>query len=87
MPSRTVSLERSAYERLRLAKRPGESFSEVVVRLLGNATPSFSRLAGALSRADAESVREGVREMRALELGAEQARLTSARRRPRGRHA
>ena len=32
MPSRTITLELDAYERLRAAKRAGESFSEVVRR-------------------------------------------------------
>lgn len=35
MASRTISLELSAYERLKAAKRPGESFSDVIHRLLG----------------------------------------------------
>lgn len=32
MPSKTISLRMEAYERLRRAKRDGESFSDVVMR-------------------------------------------------------
>ncbi len=32
MPTKTITLELDAYEKLRLAKRAGESFTEVVRR-------------------------------------------------------
>ncbi len=87
MASRTVSLEASAYERLRLAKREGESFTDTINRILKDSQPSFSRLAGVLSREDARRVRSGIQQMRELERRAEAARLTQSRRRRRGRHA
>jgi len=34
MPTRTITLELDAYERLRSSKRPGESFSQVVRRAI-----------------------------------------------------
>ncbi len=83
VPSRTVSLEKSAYERLRAAKRPGESFSQTVVRILEPSRPSFSKLAGILSAKDARLVKRAVAEMREQERGAEDAtsaRLTGVRR-------
>ncbi len=83
--SRTVSLEKSAYERFRLAKRPGESFTDTINRLLADSQPSFGRLAGVLSREDARLVREGIQEMRALELRAERARFGRSRKTVRGR--
>lgn len=87
MASRTVSLEASAYERLRLAKREGESFTDTINRILKDSQPSFSRLAGVLSREDARLVRSGIQHMRELERRAEGARLTQNRRGRRGRHA
>ena len=87
MTSRTVSLEASAYERLRLAKREGESFTDTINRILKDSQPSFSRLAGVLSREDARLVRSGIQRMRELERRAEADRLTQYPRSRRGRHA
>lgn len=75
MPSRTVSLEKSAYERLRAAKRPGESFSVTVNRLLEGSRPTFRSLAGFLSAKEARAVREAVGRMRDLEAVAERERV------------
>jgi predicted CopG family antitoxin len=77
MVSRTVSLELAAYERLRAAKRPGESFSQTVNRLLKDSRPSFRVLAGALDDIGASEVRRAVREMRASEAPSERARFSS----------
>jgi len=73
--SRTVSLERSAYERLRAAKRPGESFTVLVNRLLEGSQPSFRSLAGVLSKEDARAVREAIKRMRKAEGRSESERL------------
>lgn len=86
MSSRTVSLEQGAYERLRLAKRPGESFTDAVNRILAESRPSFSRLAGVLSRQEASAVRGSIRLMRELEAAPEKARYAKFRRLGRGRH-
>ena len=71
MASRTVSLEDSAYQRLKAEKQPGESFSEVLNRILGGPRPSFTDLAGLMSNRDAERVRVAIREMRNAEGRAE----------------
>src|SRR5207302_5512702 len=41
MGTKTISLEDSAYSRLKAVKRPGESFSDAVNRVLGANEPSF----------------------------------------------
>jgi predicted CopG family antitoxin len=75
MSSKTVSLESAAYERLRAAKAPGESFSETVNRILSQSKPSMRTLAGFLSPSDARRVKAALRRMRALETPAEGAQL------------
>lgn len=78
-----MSLEESAYDRLKAAKAPDESFSELVHRILADPKPSFRQLAGSLSSAEAEEVRAAVRRMRDLEAPAE-VRRTNAWRKRRG---
>lgn len=82
-----MSLESSAYERLRAAKRPGESFSMVVNRILEGTRPSFHVLAGVLTNADAVAVRKTVAVMREREAVAERSRLKSVAGGRRGRIA
>ena len=79
MPSKTVSLEESAYERLKAAKAPDESFSEAVHRILADSRPSFRRLAGVITPTEAEGVRSAVRQMRAQEARAEERHLNAWR--------
>lgn len=75
MVSRTVSLENSAYEKLRAAKLPGESFSETVNRLVASSAPTFRVLAGFLTASEADAVRKSIQRMRGLEAPAERQRL------------
>jgi predicted CopG family antitoxin len=79
-----VSLEASAYERLKSAKDPKESFSEAIHRLLSDSRPSFRQIAGILSSAEAEEISAAVRKMRAQELPSEKTRIKTWRKR-RGR--
>ncbi len=65
--SRTISLELSAYERLKAAKREGESFSDVVNRVLGD-NPSLTEFHGLLSKEAAEEVAETIAQMRREEI-------------------
>ncbi|MFQ5910554.1 MAG: antitoxin VapB family protein [Thermoplasmata archaeon] len=63
MVSKTISLEQSAYERLKAAKRDGESFSDVVHRLLGD-NPSLTEFHGLLAKKAAEEVAETLAQVR-----------------------
>lgn len=65
MASRTISLEGSAYERLAAAKRPGESFSDVVNRLTRTTEPSLLDLVGILPRETADDLKETILRHRA----------------------
>lgn len=69
--SRTISLEDSAYAKLRAAKRPGESFSDVVHRIVGDSGPSFSEFRGLLDRRAADRLASAVARMREEDLDAQ----------------
>lgn len=74
-----MSLESSAYERLKSAKAPGESFSETVNRILASSAPSIRSLAGFLSPSDADRVSATIERMRAQEAPSELARIAEWR--------
>lgn len=75
MSSHTVSLEKSAYERLKAARRPGESFSVTVNRLLEGTRPTFRTLAGFMTAKEGRALRETIARMRALETPSEEKHL------------
>jgi len=79
MGTKTISLEDSAYERLRAAKRPGESFSEVIRRILGGREPSFSDFRGLIDRRSARQLADAVARMREEDLQAQRSRTGSRR--------
>lgn len=64
MGTKTISLEDSAYAKLRAAKRPGESFSDVINRILGGREPSLLDLRGFLDRKSAGRLAEAIARMR-----------------------
>lgn len=74
MGSRTISLEDSAYDKLRAAKRPGESFSDAVHRLLGAREPSFSHFKGLLDPKSAEDLARAIERMRREDIEAQDRR-------------
>lgn len=75
-----MSLEDSAYERLKAAKKPGESFSVTINRILEGSRPSYRPLAGFLTRAEAKQVRRAIERMREAEAPAELLRMAEMRR-------
>ncbi|HUR67621.1 MAG TPA: antitoxin VapB family protein [Candidatus Thermoplasmatota archaeon] len=72
MAVRTVTITGAAYERLAAMKRPGESFTDVVLRLTGRR--SLARLPEMLSPAESAALAEAV-------LAARDERRAAARRR------
>ena len=66
MPTRTISLDEEAYERLRAHKREGESFSDVVKRLAGER--SWAEVAGILTDEEADALEDAVAAGRARSI-------------------
>ena len=69
MDTRTVALRKEAYELLLSHKRPGESFTDVVLRL-GAKRPSLSSFAGAwadMPKEEFAEVKEIIRSGRELD--------------------
>ncbi len=60
--TRTISLTREAYERLRARKGPNESFSDVILRL--TARKPLGEAAGMLSKSSVKAIREAIDETR-----------------------
>ncbi len=79
MGTKTISLEDSAYEKLRAAKRPGESLSDVIRRVFGSREPSLVEFSRLLDRRDAEDVAASIRRMREEDLGVQRPRLAPRR--------
>lgn len=74
MPTTTISLERSAYELLRSQKKPGESFSEELHRLLADSRPSVKSFLDLLSTEAATEVADAIEAIRAEDLSVERSR-------------
>lgn len=75
MDTTTIALDREAYELLRKAKQPGESFSLVVKRLARAKRPlsSFAGTWGHLAESEVQEMRD------TLEAGRKRSRLKSER--------
>ena len=65
MGSRTISLKQSAYELLKEAKLPGETFSETIRRLTQMPGRSLRDLIGLFDRADADAMAKLIDDWRA----------------------
>jgi predicted CopG family antitoxin len=87
MGSRTVALQDSTYERLKAARRQGESFTEAVDRLLEGKEPSLLDFVGLIPKKDADELGRVIEGMRADDARVE--RLRWGRNQPaarRGKH-
>jgi predicted CopG family antitoxin len=74
MGTKTISLEDSAYVKLKAAKRPGESFSDVINRLLGNREPSLLDLQGLFDRRSVDQLVASIARMREEDIEAQKLR-------------
>jgi predicted CopG family antitoxin len=74
MGTKTISLEDSAYVKLKAAKRPGESFSDVINRLLGNREPSLLDLRGLFDRRSVDQLVAAIARMREEDIEAQKLR-------------
>jgi predicted CopG family antitoxin len=77
--SRTIAVERSAYERLKAARRPGESFTDAINRLLEGREPRLLDFVGLFDRKAADEVARSVALMREEELEHERALIKKRR--------
>ena len=64
MGTKTIGITDDVYERLKARKREGESFTELVDRLMDEATPDWRTGFGTLSEDDATELRQIVEESR-----------------------
>lgn len=74
MGTKTISLEDSAYSRLKAVKRPGESFSDVVNRVLGAKEPVFLDFRGLLHGRAAEQLADAVERMKREDIKVQRTR-------------
>ncbi len=62
MATKTISITKEAYDRLKARKGPEESFSDVILRL--TARRPLADYAGMLSKASVKAIREAIEEAR-----------------------
>lgn len=74
MSTTTITLERSAYEVLKSRKRPGESFSEEVLRLLGKSQPHLKEFLTLFGPGDPRAIGDAIEEVRAEDIATERRR-------------
>ncbi len=79
MGSKTISLEASAYSKLKAEKRPGESFSDVIHRLLGRGQPSLLEFTRFTSRKKADGIADAVLKMRGEDIQIQRRNLKQGR--------
>ncbi|HYV08840.1 MAG TPA: antitoxin VapB family protein [Thermoplasmata archaeon] len=60
MATKTISISKEAYDRLRARKRPGDSFSDVILRLTERRP--LAEYAGMLSKSSVKAIREAIEE-------------------------
>lgn len=81
MSRATIRLDRFAYDLLRSRRRPGESFSEEIHRLLGAPSPELKEFLTLLTPRDAAEVADAVGAARTEDLEFERHRANPRHRR------
>ena len=79
MGSKTISLEDSAYGKLKAAKRPGESFSDVIHRVIGSREPSLLEFTKLLDRKASEELARAIARMRNEDIALQRRKLAEGR--------
>jgi predicted CopG family antitoxin len=79
MASKTIMITESAYQRLKAARREGESFTEVIERLVGGRAPRLADFATLFDRKTAGEIAASVEALRAEEVAFERAKLKRGR--------
>jgi predicted CopG family antitoxin len=72
---RTISIERSTYERLKAARQPGESFTDIINRLVSEREPRLLDFVGLFDRKAADAIAKSVAAVRQEEIRHERALL------------
>lgn len=67
MVSKNISIRKNVYEKLRSEKRPDESFTDVIERLLKSGKPPLSRFSGTISGKTADRMEKGLKELSEIE--------------------
>ena len=75
MGTTTIRVDRSAYDLLRSRKRPEESFSEEIHRILGSSAPELKESLTILSARDAKAVADSIEAARVEDLEYERSRV------------
>ena len=79
MGTKTISLEDSAYGKLKAAKRPGESFSDVIHRVIGSREPSLLEFTKLLDRRSSEELARAIARMRDEDIALQRRKLADGR--------
>ena len=79
MGTKTISLEDSAYSKLKAAKRPGESFSDVIHRVVGSHEPSLLEFTKLLDKKAAEDLARAIAKMREEDIALQRRRTAEGR--------
>lgn len=67
MASKNISIRKDIYEKLRAEKKPDESFSDVINRLLRSGEPSLTEFSSTISEETAEKMEEGLEKLSEIE--------------------